>query len=164
MANNTILDLDAMMDIEMDKVETLPDYVTPPAGNYVLEVKKAEIAKTDAMPAKGDKPAKPAGSKIRIQYAIEEVLEVAGNELPPSTGSMFSEQFTGTEDGVKFFKRQAMNILNVKDLTGAKMKDVLDGLTGAKFKAKISIEKTKGDGDKVYENVRVRPVQEEQAA
>jgi hypothetical protein len=36
--NNTILDLDAMFDTKMDEVETLPDYVTPPAGNYELEV------------------------------------------------------------------------------------------------------------------------------
>lgn len=154
MSENTILDLDAMMDIEMDKVESIPDFVTPPAGDYILTVNDAKVEKYESKGKEGKAPTQ--GSRIKLFYAVEKTLDT--KELPVKDGSLFSESFMGTEDGIKYFKRQAMNILNVTDLTGAKLKDVLDGLKGQSFKAKISIRVSDdGKGGK-YENVQVRPV------
>jgi hypothetical protein len=159
MSNDTILDLDAMMDIEMDKVETLPDFVTPPDGAYTLRVAEAKIEKYKTK-AKDNNPAK-EGSRIRIQYVTEKTHELEkSSDLPVKDGSMFSESFMGTEEGLKYFKRQAINILNVKDLEGAKMKDVLDGLKDIVFKAKVTTVKTDDGKGGQYENVRIRPVHE----
>lgn len=150
----TILDLDSMMDIEMDKVETLPDYVTPPAGIYMLAVEECKIEKYKAKDAK-DKEEK---SRIRLTYKVEKTVET--DDLPVKDGSLFSETFMGTEEGLKYFKKQAMNILNVKDLDGARLKDVMEGLKGQTFKCRLTIKKTPGDNGATYENVQVRPVHE----
>jgi hypothetical protein len=159
MAENTILDLDAMMDIEMDKVETLPDYVTPPAGSYLLKVEEAKVEKYKTKPKDGKQAEE--GTRLKIQYSVQNTMELEkASDLPVKDGSLFSESFMGTEDGIKFFKRQAMNIMNVTDLTGAKMKDVLDGLKDMEFKAKITIRKTPNPSGGEYENVQVRPVHE----
>lgn len=160
MANEqTILDLDAMMDIEMDKVETLPDFVQPPAGAYHLTVSDCKVEKFKAK-AKDNKPAQDS-SRIKIFYSVDKTLELTNNsDLPVKDGSLFSDSFMGTEEGLKYFKRQAMNILNVKDLEGARFKDVMEGLKGISFKAKITIRKSKDDAGQEFENVQVRPVHE----
>ena len=43
----TILDLDALMDMKMNDIETLPDYITPPAGLYMLAIKDCTFEKYD---------------------------------------------------------------------------------------------------------------------
>jgi hypothetical protein len=154
MSEKTILDLDAMLDTEMSKVESIPDFVTPPAGDYVLKVTEAKVEKFERK-AKDNKPAE-SGSRIKIFYSVEKTIET--KELPVKEGSLFSDSFMGTEEGIKFFKRQAMNILNVSDLDGAKLKDVLEGLKDQTFTAKISIRKTDDGKGGSYENVQVRPV------
>lgn len=155
-ASTTILDLDAMMDIEMDSVETLPDFVTPPNGDYMLKVVECKTEKYKTK-AKDNAPSR-EGSRIRILYAVEKTIETS--DLPVKDGSLFSESFMATEDGIKFFKRQAMNIMNVNDLTGAKMKDVIDGLKDTMFKARLTTVKN-SEG---FENVRIRPIHEAAAA
>ena len=156
----TILDLDAMMDIEMDKVETLPDYVTPPDGVYILSVNDCKVEKYKTK-AKDGKPEK-EGSRIRLTYCVDKTMETA--DIPVKDGSLFSDSFMGTDDGIKFFKKQAMNILNVSDLAGARMKDVMDGLKGVSFKAKITIRKTSDGSGGHYENAQVRPFHETAAS
>lgn len=156
MSEQTILDLDAMLDIEMDKVETLPDYVTPPPGIYLLKVEEAAV-KEYTIKAKDNKPAG-KGNRLNITYSVVKTIETT--DLPVKDGSLFSESFMATEDGIKFFKKQAMNIMNVTDLTGARMKDVLDGLKDIEFKSKITIRKTPDGSGGHYENVQVRPVHE----
>ena len=151
----TILDLDAMMDIEMDKVETLPDFVTPPAGLYHLEVVEAKTEKYT--PKKSTENPNPKESlRIKIIHKVVETLESV--DLPVKDGSLFSESFQATEEGIKFFKRQALNILNVKDFEGARLKDVMEGLKEARFEAKITIRKSANPAGGEYENVQVRPI------
>lgn len=154
----TILDLDNMLDIEMDKVETLPDYVTPPAGVYMLSVSDCDIEKykQKANKEKGRNQEQEA-SRIRLTYVVDKTIEVGANDLPVKDGSLFSETFMGTEEGLKFFKKQAMNILNVSDMSGARLKDIIDGLKGQSFKARITIRKTANPAGGEYENVQVRP-------
>lgn len=157
----TILDLDSMLDIEMDKVETLPDFVTPPAGLYELEVTEAKTEKY--LPKKStDNPNPKETLRLKIFYKVVETLESV--DLPVKNGSLFSESFQATEEGIKFFKRQALNILNVKDFEGAKLKDVMDGLKEAVFKAKITIRKSANPAGGEYENVQVRPIHDAPAA
>lgn len=148
----TILDLDAMMDMDMGEVETKPDYITPAAGTYILDIVKAEITKPKAKEGKEEKP-----PRIVITYAIAETLECDDEPFP--NGSMFSEGFQATEDGLGYFKKQAGKLLNVSDMTGAKLRDILDGLQEVKgVKAIITIRKSKGDNGQEYENVNIRPV------
>lgn len=158
--NVTILDLDAMMDIKMDEVETLPDFVTPPPGIYVLAVKEAKIEKYSS---KAEPEVKK--SRIRISYIVKETKEVVAGQLPVADGSMFSETFMGTEDGIKFFKKAAMGALGVASFEGASIKDVIDGLADAEFEARITSRSSTDPVTKqVFENINVRAVNQAVAA
>lgn len=160
-SQTTILDLDSMMDVEMDKIETVPDFVNPPAGLYMLTV--TDVKTDKYTPKKStENPNPKEAARIKIFYRVDSTLECV--ELPVKDGSLFSESFMFTEDGLKYFKRQAMNILNVKDFEGAKLKDVFDGLKEAAFKAKLTVRKTANPAGGEYENVQVRPIHEEAAA
>lgn len=144
----TILDLDSIMDMKIDAVETVPDYVTPPPGIYMLRVKEC---KTKKFKLKDTTEAQ----RINILYEIMETLEVKGDELPYPNGSLFNDSFMGTEEGLKYFKKAAMNILRVNDFEGASIGDVMQGIVTAEFKARITISKTKNDKGDVFENIRV---------
>ena len=163
MTNETILDLDNMMDMAMDSVEAAPDFCNPPAGDYSLKVQDVKTEKyTPKVEAGKPEPAKDSAARIRITYAVTKTI--ATKEMPVADGSLFSESFMYTEKGISYFKRQAMNILNVKDFTGATLKDVIDGLKDAEFNAKISVRLTANPAGGNYENVNVRPVHTTPAA
>jgi hypothetical protein len=153
MSETTILDLDAMFDKKMDDVETLPDFVNPPAGNYSLKVSDVSVKKFKTKPKDG-KSAQEA-ARIMVQYEVTKTIET--EDIPVKDGALFSESFMATEEGIKFFKKKAMNILNVESFEGATMKDVMEGLKGVEFLARITIRKTKGDDGSEFENVQVRP-------
>lgn len=159
MANETILDLDNMLDMAMDSVEAAPDFCNPPAGDYALKVADVKTEKYTPK-AEAGKPvaAENSAARIRITYAV--VKTIATKELPVAEGSLFSESFMYTEKGISYFKRQAMNIMNVKDLTGATMRDVLEGLKDSEFNAKVSVRLSANPAGGNYENVNVRPVHE----
>lgn len=158
MSENTILDLDNLLDTEMDKVETLPDFVTPAPGRYKLAIKEAGIKK------RKDKEGKES-QNLTITLEILETVEVEGNEPPFPNGSLFSERFQATEEGLQYFKRQAMKYLNVSDMTGAKLRDIFEGLADVKMvDAVITHRKSKGDDGKEYTNINVRPVHADPAA
>ena len=55
MADNTILDLESILDTNMEAVETLPDYVTP--GKSILDIKvhDTEIKKSTDKETGADK-------------------------------------------------------------------------------------------------------------
>jgi hypothetical protein len=142
-----LLDLDALLDSNMDAVPEVPDYVTPPAGSYVLSIAEAEITKSEG------KDGKPDLVRLNITYKVEESVEVEGQ--PVAEGALFSERFTYNEQGLGYFKRQAKNILN-ENIDGVTIRDVLATLKEAPaFKAVITLSKS---GE--YTNVRVRPVHE----
>lgn len=151
MAENTILDLDSMMDMEMSQVEDVPNFITPPDGLYALEVKEVKTEKYTSKAKEGKPETK--GQRIKLMYTIDLIIECE-DKIPPAPGSLFSESFMATEEGIKYFKRQAKNIMNVEDLGNATLRDVMDGLKGTKFNAKLKMNKT-ADG---FENVRITPV------
>ena len=153
---NSILDLDSFLDEDMGAVETLPEYITPAPGVYLLRVKEAKIQQ--AKPAKqGEEQKSP---RMRITYEIVSTIQIEGNEPPFPDGSLFTEGFQATEDGKKFFKRRAMSLLNVSDLAGAKLREVMDTLAGTEVKAVVTISKSQGDNGKTYENINIRAVHE----
>lgn len=153
--NATILDLDSMLDQSMESVESLPDYVTPPPGNYILAIDKAEIVKSTD-------PKKPSRLVITHKVVSTEQLASGVTEPEVADGSLFSEGFQGTEDGLKFFKRSAKNYMAVTDeaINAASVRDVLATLPSAEpFRAVISHTKSKSDdGTQEYINLRIRVV------
>jgi len=148
----TILDMDAMLDMKMDEVETLPDFVNPPAGNYRLACKGAKIEKY-----KSKKEPTVEKTRIRTTYAVVETKEVAAGSVPVADGTLFTETFMGTEEGLKYFKKTAMGILNVTDFEGATMKDVIDGLADQEFDARITVRVTKDEAGATFENLSIKP-------
>jgi len=153
-AKNTILDLDSIMDVDMGKVETMPDYVNLSKGVYVLKCTKAEPYKKEAQ---GEKAAR-AG--FRITYELVDTKECEDLAFP--NGSLISENFTATEQGLQFFKKRAMNLLNVSSLDGASLKDVLDSMIGVEATAVVTIRKTKAENGNEYENASYRFLHESQ--
>jgi len=149
--NETILDLDELLDSNLDQVEDLPDYVDPSSGLYSLSIAEAKINKS-----KDPKKA----SRIVLTYKIEEVIEVDAGGYPVPTGSLFTEGFQGTADGLKFFKRQAKKLLNADDLTGISLGDLLGGLKGlSPFGARVAVRKSKNaETGQEYTNIDVRPI------
>ena len=150
-----ILDLDALMDMKMDAITTLPDYITPPPGLYVLTVKDASTEKYEVKVDKKETGQK--ATRIKIVYQIKETVALEAGEDPVPNESLFSESFQGSEDGVQYFKKAAMNILGVTDFDGASIRDVMDGITGTQFRAKLTLRRSSKDG-KDYENLQIRAV------
>lgn len=145
----TILDLDNLMDMDMGKVETMPDYVNLSKGVYVLKCVKAEPYKREA---KGDKA---ASAGLRVVYELVDTKETA--ELPFPNGSLVSENFTATEMGIQLFKKRAMNLLNVASLDGASLKDVMDSMINVEATAVVTIRTSQSeDKTKTYENANYR--------
>lgn len=154
MSENTILDLDAMLDVSMADVPDVPDFQNPPDGVYNLTVHECKADKRKGKDGKPDTPI------IKVMYKVVNTLELAkASEIPVADGTMFSENFTISEDGLKFFKKTAGNILNIKDFEGATLRDIIQGLAGAEFKAVLKTRVSTSNG-KEYENVGVRPVHE----
>lgn len=152
----TILDLDNIMDMDMGAVEAAPDFANLSKGVYRLRCIKAETYKREA---KGDKAAR-AG--FRITHELVDTKE--SEELAYPNGSLVSENFQATEDGLKYFKKRAMNMLNVKSLDGASLKDVLDSLIGVEADTVVTVRKTQSeDGSKTYENASYRSLHSEPA-
>lgn len=149
----TLLDLDALMDTPLDSVESIPDYINPPAGNYVLTVTKAEIEKYDVK--EDGKKTGTQGNRIKITYGVVKTEEVVAGELPVPEGTLFTESFQGTEEGLKYCKKACANILGVKEFDGAKLGEILEGTVGTEFRARITV-RTSTIGDKQYENLQIR--------
>lgn len=154
-AKPTLLDLDALLDTELDNVETVPDYINPPPGNYILCAKEAKIEKFDVK-EDGHKTGA-QGNRIRITYAVVSTIDVVEGELPVPDGSLFSESFQGTEEGLKYAKKACMNILGIKDFEGAKLREILDGVKDAEFKARVTV-RVSTVGNKEYENLQIRAI------
>lgn len=155
-AKKDTLDLSAMLDENLDQVPDAPEFLLPPAGQYNLEVltSKVETYKPKATPDT-------EVSRIRNMYKIVSTIVVADTrEQPVPDGTMFSETFMGTEEGLGYFKKAAKNILHVSELKGVPLREILSTLTGAQFKATITIRQTPKQGapGEFYENVQIRVV------
>jgi hypothetical protein len=148
---DSILDLDAVLDQDMGAVADVPDFVEPPAGLYDLGITKA--AAEEYKNAEGNMI-----GRLRVTYKVNATIEVEGDELPVPDGSLFSETFQLTEQGLEFFKKSAKNILGVTDMAGVSVRELLTELSGIEsFQAKITVRMSESKG-KTYRNTNVRPI------
>lgn len=165
---DALLDMDALLDQDMGSVEDLPDYVEPPAGHYDLGITTAE-AETYTQKAKAATPSTPATEakecgRIRVTYVVNKTLEVEGDESPVPDGSLFSETFQLTEQGLGFFKKTAKKILKVENMEGVNVRELLSELaTVESFDSMITVRETESNG-KTYTNTNVRPIVKEEPA
>lgn len=152
-SNQVTLDLGAMMDESLDGIPEAPDYANPPAGEYRLETKNAEVDNYESKKEPGIKK-----QRLKITYAIMETRAVAGNEPPMPDGTLFTETFQATEQGLGYFKKRIREIMNASDLAGVSLRDMMDSVKGSTFDCRITIRKTKDDSGKEFENVQIRVV------
>ena len=153
--NNQTLDLGAMLESNLNDIPDAPDFLTPPAGEYMLEVKDAKIESysTKAEP-------NVTKQRIRISYAVSSTLSVAGAEPPVPDGSLFSETFMGTTQGLSFFKKKVQDITQSSSVADVSLGDLLDSIKGASLKARITIKTSPNPNDpnRPYENLQIRVV------
>ncbi len=151
----TILDLDNMLDESLDSVPDMPDFQNPPDGLYRLKTMSAKIEQYTSK-AKDGKPEQ-KGTRIRLTTSVLKTVEIKPGELPVPDGTLFSETFQGTEEGLGYFKARAIKVLNVEDLKGVALRDILSGLADAEYDAKITIKVSKTDTG-TFENLNVRVI------
>lgn len=151
--DKTLLDLNAMMEETLDSVPDAPDYSNPPAGEYTLVVKDCKVGSYKPK-AGGD------AQRLRLTYAVEETKSVADGGSPVPDGTMFTETFQATEQGLGYFKSRVKAIMGASDLLGVSLGDMLSSVKGATFDARITIKKSPNPAGGEYENVQIRVVQQ----
>lgn len=156
MSENTMLDLDNLLDETLDGVEDLPDYVEPSSGVYALSIPDCKL-ETFTKRGKDGQPDEPNQVRIRLTYRIDGIEELEAGGYPVAEGSLFSDTFMFNEMGKAVFKKSAKAILNTDDVDGVPFRELFDALTSSEpFRAVIT---TKKNGQ--YTNINVRPVHEE---
>lgn len=165
--SNTLLDLDAMMDISLGGVEAAPEFVKPETGNYRLRLIKCSTTKREAR----DKEAAVAEGKLaawlkaNFDYEIVAVHSVAENKLPVKVGSLFREDFNLTEQGLPYFKARVVDLVvvtggNEADADTLGVRDVLDQFPqmGIEFDCTITSSETTMDNGAVWVNTKVSQI------
>lgn len=148
MSEQTLLDLDAMMDDALDNIPEAPEFVNPPDGIYMFAVKEVKIDKY-----KTKKEPNVEKSRIKALLTVSTTLET--KELPVPDGSMFSLTWQPTEQGLGFFKNFAKKVMDVSDIAGVPLKEVFNAMTGTVFKGRAQNKKTKDKEGNEYENLSV---------
>jgi len=141
--------LDDVLDVNVDEVEDLPDYVDPAAGRYTVNISKVDTREVDCMDKEsGTKVATPV---VQITYEIVAVGELANPaDLAPEAGSLFSESFFMKNPA--FFKSYLKGIFGA-DMAGNTFGDLLKELEGMSLELTVKLTRSK-DGEKVYTNTR----------
>lgn len=154
MSENTILDLDSMLNDNLDAVPDAPDYMNPPAGEYRLQVKDCAVDKYETKKEPGVQK-----QRLKFTYSVMETISVAGNEPPCPDGTLFTETFMATEQGLSFFKKRIKDIMGATDVQGVTLGDMMSSVKGSEFTARITIKKSNVNGTD-YENVHIRVVKQ----
>ena len=152
MAENTLLDLETMLEENLDSIPTAPDYVTPPAGEYSLDVKDVFVDKY-----KTKKEPDVQKQRLKFCYSIVETISTATNEEPVPNESLFTETFQATTEGLGYFKKRIASIMNVQDVVGCTLAEMMDSVKGMNFKARVTIKKSTDNGTE-YENIQLRVI------
>jgi len=157
----TLLDLDTVSSLSFDDLEEAPGFIIPPAGVYDLLVETAKLEEY-VKKAKDGKPAS-KGHRIAHYYLVEQVEELVDpKEQKPAVGSKFSERFQLNEQGLKYWKTKAKQILGDSvdgaNLTVANVIKEL-GAGTYRIKAKVALKVTDGTGEnegKKFTNIQIR--------
>ena len=153
MSDNTILDLDSMLNDNLDAVPDVAEFMNPPAGEYSLLVKDCAVDKYETKKEPGIQK-----QRLKFTYAIQTTISVAGNEPPAPDGTLFTETFMASEQGLGFFKKRIKDIMGATDVAGVTLGDMMNSVKGATFNARLSIKKSKGADGTEYENIQIRVV------
>lgn len=150
----SLLGLEDLESLSFDDIEEAPGFVVPPEGSYRLVLDKAciETYKTKEEP---NKPKRRIAHYMKV-YKVHELVDP--KEKAPSEGSMFSERWQISSDGLKYWKTRAKTILNT-DTTGMQLGDVIKLLNEGDFvfDAKIRHKETKSEKDgKTYTNINLQ--------
>jgi hypothetical protein len=152
--DETLLDLDNLDNLDLSTVDAAPEFLNEvPKGIYTLKVVKATRER---------KKNKKGEVKVRIRhiYAIDSVVQLEDKEaLIPATGSLVSETFMATKEGLTYWKTRAEGILH--DLGNAKFVDVLNMMPDAPvFKAALGTRTSEEDGT-IYKNLTVQVIKQQ---
>lgn len=148
--DETLLDLDNVEDLDFDGIEAAPGFVDPPDGVYILNVTKATIESYKTKEGEARK-------RFAHYYQISKVEELADSgEQAPNIGDKFSERFMMNEQGIKYWKSKAKDI--VGEMGKVSVANVLAALSSGdySFKARVQTKKSKGKDGKEYRNVQVK--------
>lgn len=150
---NTILDLNSMLNESLDSIPEAAGYENPPAGEYALILKDAAV---DSYTSKDGTPT----DRLKLTYEVAATHSTASGEQPVPNGTLFTETFQGTIQGVGFFKKRIKEVLNVESVEGVTLADMMNSAKGAAFDARISIKKTakKDAPGEFWENLNIKVV------
>lgn len=111
----TAFNFGSVLDKTMDQIEDAPEYGNPPDGTHTFKILECKQVQ------KGESPA------IRFKYEYLATVELANpGDAPPAVGSICTEQFGVTEQGLPYLKK------HVKDawdkMPGASLGEVIASL------------------------------------
>lgn len=142
----TLLDLESLADESLEDIAEAPEYINPPAGDYILRSVSGEIRTYE----EDDGTTR---QSIRIVIAVKEALELVSDEPPVPEGSLFSLSFQGTKEGLGAFKREIRKMTGLEVLQPMTLNEYFEMLeTELEFQGRISYRKFK---DREFINLRI---------
>jgi len=142
----TLLDLESLADESLEDIAEAPEYINPPAGDYILRSVSGEIRTYE----EDDGTTR---QSIRIVIAVKEALELVSDEPPVPEGSLFSLSFQGTKEGLGAFKRELRKMTGEEFLPAMTLNEYFQMLeTELEFRGRISYRKFK---DREFINLRI---------
>ena len=142
----TLLDLESLADESLEDIAEAPEYINPPAGDYILRSVSGEIRTYEEDNGT-------TRQSIRIVIAVKEALELVSDEPPVPEGSLFSLSFQGTKEGLGAFKRELRKMTGLEVLQPMTLNEYFQMLeTELEFRGRISYRKFK---DKEFINLRI---------
>lgn len=137
--NNTLLDLETMMGESLDAIPEAAGFENPPPGEYAITIMDAAVDKY--IDKKGL-----SQQRIKIIYSVATTYSTASGEQPIPDGTLFSETFQGTTQGLGFFKKRAKELLYVSTTDGVTLADMMNSLKGVTVNVRLNIKKTPKTG------------------
>lgn len=143
-----------MLTQTLDTVEEPAGFDTPPDGEYTLIINDAKIDSYKDKATGVDVP------RLKIIYAVAATIATASGEQPVADGTLFSETFQGTEQGLGYFKKRIKEILAVDDVSGVTLGDMMESAKGTIIDARLSTKKTpkKDAPGEFWENLNIKIV------
>lgn len=128
----------ALLNTDIAEIELLPDFVTLPAGSYIMLAKKFKID-TDKR-------------TVSLIFSQEGVVELANDatEAPPE-GSLYMETFRFDYDGIEQLRKVADSVMTENGWTTPN--DFLENFPGLIFVCTIKCRRDKTDKTKIYNSI-----------